>query len=196
MICVSSWRRLAEPAHRLAKRRELRCSPWWRDKLSLITQVWNNNRKHPESTLQQSCARCKNACAPVHCFGKFGAQERCAGHAAPAPVALHRDRDEFLPDSAPMRMIASTLSDDHLLRKLVLATGEADAIFAGRDPAGSRPRRSDNFSPHSPPTIHLGNMASALLPLPRMRKPPATPRCCQSTHTTSRCSPDVIPLSA
>lgn len=32
-------------------------------------------------------------------------------------------------DSALMRMIASTLSDDHLL--LVLATGEADAILQG-----------------------------------------------------------------
>ena len=64
-------------------------------------------------------------------------------------------------DSALMRMIASTLSDDHLL--LVLATGEADAIFAGRDPAGPG-TGSDNFRPHPPANHALSNMASALLP--------------------------------
>ena len=65
-------------------------------------------------------------------------------------------------DSALMRMIASTLSDDHLL--LVLATGEADAILQGATLL-ARVQEATIFA-LTPANHALSNMASALLPLP------------------------------
>ena len=113
-----------------------------------------------QSTLQKLRTRLQNARA-VHCFA-LGAQD-----IALATLLQHQLLSigivmNLCQDSALMRMIASTLSDDHLL--LVLATGEADAILQGATLL-ARVQEATIFA--LPPANHaLSNMASALLPLP------------------------------
>ncbi|CAA0369716.1 MurR/RpiR family transcriptional regulator [Klebsiella oxytoca] len=133
----------------------------WRDKLSLIsTSLEQQLVSTPESTLQKLRTRLQNARA-VHCFA-LGAQD-----IALATLLQHQLLSigivmNLCQDSALMRMIASTLSDDHLL--LVLATGEADAILQGATLL-ARVQEATIFA-LTPADHSLSNMASALLPLP------------------------------
>lgn len=132
----------------------------WRDKLSLISANLEQQLvSTPESTLQKLRTRLQNARA-VHCFA-LGAQD-----IALATLLQHQLLSigivmNLCQDSALMRMIASTLSDDHLL--LVLATGEADAILQGATLlAGTG---SDNFRPHPrQPRIEQYGLRAAALP--------------------------------
>lgn len=133
----------------------------WRDKLSLISAHLEQQLvSTPESTLQKLRTRLQNARA-VHCFA-LGAQD-----IALATLLQHQLLSigivmNLCQDSALMRMIASTLSDDHLL--LVLATGEADAILQGATLL-ARVQEATIFA-LTPANHALSNMASALLPLP------------------------------
>ncbi|MEB7550493.1 MurR/RpiR family transcriptional regulator [Klebsiella grimontii] len=133
----------------------------WRDKLSLISANLEQQLvSTPESTLQKLRTRLQNARA-VHCFA-LGAQD-----IALATLLQHQLLSigivmNLCQDSALMRMIASTLSDDHLL--LVLATGEADAILQGATLL-ARVQEATIFA-LTPANHALSNMASALLPLP------------------------------
>ena len=164
----------------------------WRDKLSLISANLEQQLvSTPESTLQKLRTRLQNARA-VHCFA-LGAQD-----IALATLLQHQLLSigiviNLCQDSALMRMVASTLSDDHLL--LVLATGEADAILQGATLL-ARVQGSDDFrftrQPRSWSNMGLLRCCSCL----RMRRPRVTPRCVLVDLFNDAVSPDVIPFQA
>lgn len=132
----------------------------WRDRFDVINLTLAHQLQHTsESAVEKLKARLLSARA-VHCFA-------LGEHDIPLATLLQH---QLLPlgiainlcqDGNLMRMIASTLSDDHVL--MVLATGAADSILQGAT-LQARMQGATIFA-LTPDGHALSNMAAEVLPL-------------------------------
>lgn len=132
----------------------------WRDRFDVITLTLTHQLQHTnESAIEKLKSRLLNARA-VHCFA-LGEQDLPLAtllqhQLLPLGIVINLCQDGNL-----MRMVASTLSDDHVL--LVLATGHADNLLQSAT-LQARMQGATIFA-LTPEGHTLGNMAAEVLPL-------------------------------
>jgi Transcriptional regulators len=132
----------------------------WRDCFDVVNLTLTHQLQHTsENALEKLKDRLLNARA-VHCFA-MGEQDTPLAtllqhQLLPLGVVINLCQDGNL-----MRMIASTLSDDHLL--LVLATGAADNLLQSAT-LQARMQGATIFA-LTPEGHALGNMAAGVMPL-------------------------------
>jgi Transcriptional regulators len=159
-ICVNSWRRRASAARPGCPGHSAALPSAWRDRFDAVNLTLTHQLEHTsENALDKLKARLQTARA-VHCFA-LGEQDvplatLLQHQLLPLGIALNLCQDGNL-----MRMIASTLSDDHLL--LVLATGPADNLLQGAT-LQARMQGATIFA-LTPENHALSNMAAEVLPL-------------------------------
>lgn len=132
----------------------------WHDRFDTVNLTLTHQLQHTsESAVEKLKARLQTARA-VHCFA-LGEQDiplatLLQHQLLPLGIAINLCQDGNL-----MRMIASTLSDDHVL--LVLATGPADNLLQSAT-LQARMQGATIFA-LTPDTHALSNMAAEVLPL-------------------------------
>jgi DNA-binding MurR/RpiR family transcriptional regulator len=133
----------------------------WRDKLSSLGVTLTRQLGHTAEAAVEKCKSRLLSARAVHCFA-LGAQDVTLAallqhQLLPSGIAIN-----LCQDAALMRLTASTLNDDHLL--LVLATAEANPVLQS---ATLQARTQGVTIIALTPEQHaLGDMASAILPLP------------------------------
>lgn len=160
VICVNSWRRPANGAPAGLRRTAPPC-PSRRDKLSSLGVTLTRQLGHTAEAAVEKCKSRLLSARAVHCFALGAGDVTLAAllqhQLLPSGIAIN-----LCQDAALMRLTASTLNDDHLL--LVLATAEANPVLQS---ATLQARTQGVTIIALTPEQHaLGDMASAILPLP------------------------------